>query len=143
MLPTIKFSTMLDVMEKFDSDNNPIVFSIKYIRFNRLFLQKLRKYRRENKAVPLDTCILNLLKEATENEKIGGIVFIQNAVLARNMKGITNTAAVREPIVTARSTIPDKRLRSSIRRLYLIDENKIRSCYLRLIIEFNSYQVIY
>lgn len=143
MLPTIKFSTMLDVMEKFDSDHNPIVFSIKYIRFNRLFLQKLRKYRRENKAVPLDTCILNLLKEATEQEKIGGIVFVENAVLARNMKGITNTAAVREPIVTARSTIPDKRLRSSIRRLYLIDENKIRSCYLRLIIEFNSYQVIY
>jgi len=134
---------MLELMEQFDRDKNPVVFSLKYVSFNRFFLNKVKRLKAIEAQKSIDEIVLQILNNATDKEKIGKIVFVKNAVLARNMRNISNTSAAREPIVTARSTIPNKMLRSSIRRLFLPDTMQIRNCYLRLIIEFNGHPVIY
>lgn len=142
MLPNIRFSNMLEAMEKFDSEGNPVVFELKYIGFNRLFLAKIKRKIAEKGDEKLEEIIEELLKSDL-TEKTGKVIHIKNSCLARNMKGIVNSAARRETIVTARSTIPDRKLRFSTRKLFVVDTMQIKTCYLRLIIEFNGHPVIY
>lgn len=132
---------MLDAMEQFDIGGNPVIFSLKYVTYNRKFHHKVSKY--QSQGLSLNEAIKNVIRSLSEKETIGKIVHLERVCLARNMKQLSNTAAAREPIVTARKHIPDKRLRSSIRRLFLVDELKIKNAYLRLIIEFNGHPVVY
>jgi hypothetical protein len=142
MLAVIKYTTMLEKMEAIDRDGNPIPFSVTFISFNRFFFNKVKRELSANQKSTLIEVVAKLLKQLPESERVGIIKNYENVVLARNMKSISNTSAAREPIVTARENLP-KQLRSSIRRLYLPDQLKIKSCYTRLIINFNGNPVIY
>ena len=142
MLAVIKYSNMLDIMEKRDGDGNPVPFSLAFISFNRVFLNKVKRQMKLQPELPLMEIVKSIFELVTEVEKIGIVKKYENTILAKNMTTISNTSAAREPIVTARANQP-KQLRSAIRRLYLPKEMKIKNCYTRLIITFNGLQVIY